>query len=86
MTGTTLSGLVEGRATGQVVAVVAGWPTVLLSNASDLHQTAGLRTEEMTAEIHGEMMLILTFHLRVLEPTEIEVDQLEATADGHALQ
>jgi hypothetical protein len=83
----TLSGLVEGRAIGQVVAVaVAAWPTVLLSSAIDLHQTLGLLTEETTEEttaaILDEMMLIPTFLLPVLELTEIEVDLREATAGG----
>jgi len=38
----------------------------------------------MTAATQEEMTLILTFHPQVLEPTEIEVDQLEDIAGGHA--
>jgi hypothetical protein len=40
----------------------------------------------MTAATQEEMMLILTFHPQVLEPTEIEVGQQEDTAGGHAAQ
>jgi hypothetical protein len=66
--------------------VAVDWPTVLLSNAIDLHQTLGLLIEEMTAATHAETMLIPTFHLQVLERTEIEVGHLEATAGGHVVQ
>jgi hypothetical protein len=84
---TTLNGLVEGRATGLTVAlVVVDWPTVLLSNAIDLHQTVGLPIEEMTAATREETKWIPTFHLQVLEPIEIEVDHLEVTAGGHVVQ
>jgi hypothetical protein len=82
----TLNGLVEGRATGLTVApLVVDWPTVLLSNAIDLPQTVGLLIEEMTVATRDETRLIPTFHLRNLEPIEIEVDHLEVTAGGHAL-
>ena len=82
----TLNGLAEERATGQVVAVGLGWPTVLPMSAADLPQTAGLGTEETIAVTHDETTLIPTFHLRVLGPTEIEVDRQELTASVHAAQ
>jgi hypothetical protein len=80
----TLNGLVEGRATGQVVVVEVDSPIDLLSNAIVPAQTLGLPTGEMTAAIPGEMMLTLTFHPQVLERRETEVDRQADTAGGHA--
>lgn len=89
VTETIPNGLVTARVIGLVLVEVADQQTiVLLSNATDLHQTVGQPREEMTAEMTAEtseeMMLIPTSHLQVPEP---EADRLQvATADVRAAQ